>query len=51
MALFTATQISSLSYDLPMGRGAPANANDLVTLLLSDGNTVTLADTLGTALK
>ena len=51
MALFTASQFSTVSYDLPVGGGAPANANDPVTVLLSDGNTVTVADTLSTALK
>ena len=51
MALFTASQFSSVSYDLPDQGGAPANANDAVTLQLSDGNNVTVADTLGTALK
>ena len=51
MALFTASQFSTVSYDLPVGGGAPANPNDPVTVLLSDGNTVTVADTLSTALK
>ena len=51
MALFTASQFSSVSYDLPDQGGAPANVNDAVTLQLSDGNNVTVADTLGTALK
>ena len=50
MALFTASQFSTVSYDLPVGGGSPANANDPVTVLLSDGNTVTVADTLSTAL-
>ena len=51
MSLFTASQFSSVSYDLPDQGGAPANVNDAVTLQLSDGNNVTVADTLGTALK
>ena len=51
MALFTASQFSSVSYDLPEGGGAPANANDSVTLPLSDGNLVTVCDTVSTALK
>ena len=51
MALFTASQFSGVSYDLPDSGGAPANANDAVTLQLSDGNNVTVCDTLGTALK
>ena len=51
MSLFTASQFSSVFYDLPDGGGAPANVNDAVTLQLSDGNNVTVADTLGTALK
>ena len=48
MALFTASQFASVSYDLPVGGGAPANVNDAVTLQLSDGNNVTVCDTLGT---
>ena len=51
MALFTASQFSSVSYDLPVGGGAPANASDAVTLQLSDGNLVTVCDTVETALK
>ena len=51
MALFTAAQFSSVAYDLPDGGGAPANANDPVTLQLSDGNLVTVCDTAETALK
>ena len=51
MALFTAAQFSGVSYDLPEGGGAPANANDPVTLQLSDGSLVTVCDTVSTALK
>lgn len=51
MALFTAAQFAGVSYDLPEGGGAPANANDPVTLQLSDGNLVTVCDTVETALK
>ena len=51
MALFTASQFAGVSYDLPDGGGTPANVNDAVTLQLSDGNNVTVCDTLGTALK
>ena len=49
MALFTAAQFSGVSYDLPEGGGAPANANDPVTLQLSDGSLVTVCDTLSMA--
>ena len=41
----------NISYDLPEGGGSPAHANDSVTLLLSDGNIVTVCDTVSTALK
>ena len=51
MALFTAAQLASVAYDLPEGGGTPANANDPVTLQLSDGSNVTVCDTLSTALK
>ena len=51
MALFTASQFSSMPYDLPDQGGAPANVNDAVTLQLSDGNNVTVADKLRIALK
>ena len=50
-ALFTASQFSSVSYDLLVGGGSPANTDDPVTVLLSDSDTVTVADTLGAALK
>ena len=51
MALFTGSQFSGMSYDLPEGGGAPANASDSVTLQLSDGTLVTVCDTVSTALK
>ena len=51
MALFTASQFAGVSYDLPEGGGAPANATDPVTLQMSDGNLVTVCDTVETALK
>ena len=51
MALFTAAQFAGVSYDLPEGGGAPANANDPVVLQLSDGSLVSAFDTVSTALK
>jgi hypothetical protein len=51
MALFTAAQFSN-GYDHPVGMsGAPAHPGDAVTLALSDGQVITVFDTLTTALK
>ena len=51
MALFIASQFAGVSYDLPDGGGAPVTVSDVVALQLSDGNNVTVCDTLGAALK
>ena len=51
MALFTAAQFAN-DYDRPVGvSGAPAHPGDAVTLALSDGQVITVFDTLATALK
>jgi hypothetical protein len=51
MALFTAAQFAG-DYDRPVGvTGQPAHPGDAVTLALSDGQVVTVFDTLETALK
>ena len=51
MALFTASQFANMNYDLPEGGGTPAHVSDALTLQLSDGNVVTVFDTLATGLK
>ena len=53
MALFTESQLSSVSYDLPVGitAGAPTNPNDQVQLQLSDNSNVTVFDKKTTALR
>jgi hypothetical protein len=51
MTIFTSSMFPNISYDLPEGGGSPAHANDSVTLQLSDGNIVTVCDTVSTALK
>ena len=51
MALFTAAQFAN-DYDRPVGvSGQPAHPGDAVTLALSDGQVITVFDTLETALK
>jgi hypothetical protein len=51
MALFTAAQFAN-DYDRPMGvSGPPAHPGDAVTVALSDGQVITVFDTLTTALK
>ena len=50
--LFTASQFAGVNYSTPVGQnGAPAHAGDPVALACSDGSTVTVFDTLSTALK
>ena len=52
MALFTESQLSSISFDLPENTtGAPSHANDQVQLQLSDGSNVTVFDKLTTGLR
>ena len=52
MALFTESQLSSVSYDLPVGvTGLPSHPNDQVQLQLSDGSNVTVFDKLTTGLR
>ena len=51
MALFTASQFANMTYDLPEGGGTPAHVSGALTLQLSDGNVVTVFDTLATGLK
>ena len=51
MALFTETQLSSITYDVPVGQTAPSNPNAQVQLQLSDGSNVTVFDKLTTALR
>ena len=52
MALFTESQLSSVSYDVPENTtGAPSHANDQVQLQLSDGSNVTVFDKLTTGLR
>ncbi len=51
MALFTAAMFAN-DYDRPVGvAGEPAHASDPVVLQLSDGTSITVFDTLSTALK
>ena len=51
MALFTASMFSN-DYDRPVGvSGQPAHPGDAVTLALSDGQVITVFDTLETALR
>jgi hypothetical protein len=51
MALFTAAQFAN-DYDRPVGvSGPPVHPGDAVTLALSDGQVITVFDTLETALK
>ena len=51
MALFTAAMFTN-DYDRPVGVvGEPAHASDPITLQLSDGTSLTIFDTLTTALK
>ena len=52
MALFTESQLSNVSYDLPTGvTGLPSHPNDQVQLQLSDGSNVTVFDKLTTGLR
>lgn len=51
MALFTESQLSTISYDVPVGQTTPANPNDAVILQLGDGSNVTVFDKATTGLR